>query len=174
MNRLFSQALIAFTALFLLAGESFAQFRNEPFTVVRYLATGGTGSGETLQSPLPFVDGDLWAIPAGTVITKVYLVIDTAITGTTVFTAGDDDDADGYIVDASVTLGTPAMYGWSAKAAGAYLRTQTAGGTDALDIDVVPNAKYYSATGKEVKLDVTTTNTAGAARVVIEGYMLRL
>ena len=45
-----------------------------------------------------------------------------------------------------------------------------AGATDAADIYVVPNAKYYSATGKEVKLDTATASTAGTARVVIEGY----
>jgi hypothetical protein len=64
------------------------------------------------------------------------------------------------------------MYGWDAKVAGSYLRVQTAGATDAADIYVVPSAKYYSATGKEVKLDVTGSNTAGAARVVIEGFYI--
>jgi hypothetical protein len=32
--------------------------------------------------------------------------------------------------------------------------------------------KYYAAAGKEVKLDNTTTNTAGAFVVVIEGFSL--
>lgn len=157
------------------ATNAFAQFRQEPFQVTRYLAFGGTGNGETLQSAMAFADGDLWAIPAGAVITKVYAIVDTAITGTTNLDVGDDDDADGFVDGSlSVTLGTPGMYGWNAKVAGAYLRVETAGATDPADIYVVPNAKYYSATGKEVKLDVTTTNTAGAARVVIEGYLLRL
>lgn len=147
-------------------------FKNEPFTVTRFLAFGGTGSGESVSSPLPFADEDLWAIPAGAVVEKVYVVVDTAITGTTVLNVGDDDDNDGYTPTASVTLATPGMYGWDAKTAGAYLRIQTAGATDAADIYVVPSAKYYSATGKEVKLDITTANTAGTARVVIEGYML--
>ena len=110
------------------------------------------------------------AIEAGMVIEKVYAINDTAITGTTVLEVGDDDDPNGFIVDTIVTLATPGMYGYSAKVAGAYLRTETAGGTDAADIYVVPNAKYYSATGKEVKLNVTTANTAGKFRVVVEGY----
>lgn len=148
-------------------------FVRERFQVFKYLAYGGTGSGESFSNPLPFVDADLWAIPAGIVIDKCYLVVTTAITGTTDLDVGDDDDPDGYIDGSgSVTLGTPGMYGWNAKVAGAYLRVQTAGGTDALDIDVVPNAKYYSATGKELKLDVTTANTAGAACVVVEGVYL--
>lgn len=147
-----------------------------PFTQVVYLyGTAGRGKNTGLDAAnaLPFVDGDLWAIPAGTVIEKVYLVVDTAITGTSDLDVGDDDDADGFIDGSlSVTLGTAGMYGWDAKVSGAYLRVQTAGATDAGDIYVVPSAKYYSATGKEVKLDVTGTNTAGAARVVIQGYFL--
>lgn len=147
-------------------------FKGEKFIKEIYLSGTATGgSGESYASPLPFVDGDLWAIPAGTLIEKAYLVVDTAITGTTNLDVGDDDDADGFVDGSlSVTLGTPGMYGWNAKVAGAYLRVETAGATDAADIYVVPNAKYYSAAGKELKLDVTTANTAGRARVVIEGY----
>lgn len=145
----------------------------QKFVKVVYLAYGGSASnsGSSYAAPKPFVDGDLWSIPAGTVIEKVYMIIDTLLTGTTDLDVGDDDDADGFIDGSlSVTLGTAGMYGWNAKTAGAYLRVQTAGATDAGDIYVVPNGKYYSAAGKEVKLDVTTANTAGKARVVIEGY----
>lgn len=118
-------------------------------------------------------DGDLWAIPANVLIEKVYVVIDTAVTGSTDMDIGDDDDADGFVDgSASVTIGTAGLYGWDVKSAGAYLRIQTAGATDAADIYVVPNAKYYSATGKEVKLDITTACTAGKFRVVIEGMYL--
>jgi hypothetical protein len=151
-------------------------FIKEKFVKVVYCKYGGSAAngGDSYDSAKPIVDGDLWAIPAGTVIEKVYVIVDTAVTGTTDIDVGDDDDADGF-EDGSVSglasgLGTPGMYGYSSKLAGAYLRTQTAGATDPADIDVVPNAKYYSATGKEVKLDATTANTAGAIRVVIEGY----
>lgn len=156
------------------ANASAGGFQKEKFTKVIYLAYGGTGDGNNPAAPKSLnADSDLWAIPANVVIEKVYLVIDTAITGTTNLDVGDDDDADGFIDSSlSVTLGTEGMYGWDVKNAGAYLRVQTAGATDAADIYVVPNAKYYSATGKEVKLDITGTNTAGKARVVIEGYYL--
>lgn len=131
----------------------------------------GTGSGESYESAKPFVTGDLMAIPAGMIISKVFLIIDVLITGTTNLDVGDDDDADGFIDGSlSVTLGTVGMYGWNAKLAGAYLRVETAGATDAGDVYVVPNAKYYAAAGKEVKLACTTANTAGKARVVIEGH----
>lgn len=150
-------------------------FQKEKFSIVVYLAYGGSASNTGLNpaSPKPFADGDLWAIPANTVIEKVYTVIDTAITGTTNLDVGDDDDPDGFIDGSlSVTLSSEGMYGWNVKTGGAYLRVETAGATDAADIFVVPNAKFYSATGKEVKLDITTTNTAGKARVIIEGYYL--
>lgn len=131
----------------------------------------GQKNGLGRQNALPFADEDLWRIPANTIIEKVYVLIDTVITGTTDLDIGDDDDADGFVDGSlSLTLGTVGMYGWDAKLAGAYLRVQTAGATDAGDIYVVPNAKYYSAAGKEVKLDITTANTAGEMRVVIEGY----
>lgn len=145
-------------------------FAGEPFQKISYLAFGGVGSGESASNPLPLVDVDLWAIPAGTLIQRCYIVITTLITGTTDFDVGDDDDADGFIDGSlSVTLGTVGMYGWNAKVAGAYLRVETAGATDAADIYVVPNAKFYASTGKEVKLNVTTANTAGAAYIVTEG-----
>lgn len=171
------KAIVMFCMALLMATPVLAAgggFQKEKFIKQIYLAYGGTGDGSNPAAPKSLnADSDLWAIPANTVIEKVYVVIDTAITGTTNFDVGDDDDPDGFIDGSlSVTLGTEGMYGWNVKTAGAYLRTETAGATDAADIYVVPNAKYYSATGKEVKLDITGTNTAGKARVVIEGYYL--
>jgi hypothetical protein len=150
-------------------------FAGEYFRKVFYFAHGGSGdsSGIDENNALPMTDADLMAIPEGTVVTNVYLFEDTAITGTTDIDVGDDDDADGFIDgSASLNLGTTGMYSWDAKNAGAYLRIETAGATDAGDIYVVPNAKYYAASGKEVKVDFTGTSTAGAGRVVVEGYYL--
>lgn len=146
----------------------------EKFQLVFYLAYGGVAANTGLSpdSPKPFADGDLWAIPANTLIEKVYCIVDVAVTGTTVLEVGDDDDPNGYVVDVASGLATPGLYGWDAKTAGAYLRVETAGGTDALDIFVVPAAKLYLATGKELKLNITTTNTAGKARIVVEGHYL--
>lgn len=170
--RFFLAFLVAMlTSSFALAGGG--GFVKEKFVKTIYLSSSGVAANKGLSatSAKPFADGDLWAIPAGTVIEKVYVIVDTAITGTTNLDVGDDDDADGFIDGSgSVTLGTPGMYGWNAKVAGAYLRVETAGVADATDIYVVPAAKYYSAAGKELKLDITTANTAGAARVVVEGY----
>lgn len=145
---------------------------NEKFKKVFYLEHGGKGemTGLDAANAKPFSDGDLMVIEAGMVVEKCYVIVDVAITGVTNLDVGDDDDADGYVDGSlSVTLGTPGMYGWDAKLAGAYLRVQTAGATDAGDIYVVPSAKYYSAAGKELKLDTTTASTAGKARVVVEG-----
>lgn len=149
-------------------------FEKQKFLKEIYLAYGGTGTGASAASPLSMAaDVDLWAIPANTIIEKVYIVIDAAITGSTNWDIGDDDDPDGFVdSSASVTLGTPGMYGWNVKTAGAYLRVETAGAADATDIYVVPNAKFYSAAGKELKLDLTTAATAGKVRVIVEGYYL--
>lgn len=142
------------------------------FEVVKYLEFGGTGSGDSAGDPAAIEDQDLWTIPANTIIEKVFVIVDTAITGTTALTVGDDDDADGFVLDLASDFGTPGMYSWDAKSAGPYMRIETAGATDAADIYVVPNGKYYSAAGKEVKLDATTANTAGAMRVFIRGRYL--
>ena len=150
-------------------------FGSERFTKVFYLEAGGKGSesGLSAANAKDFVDADLMSIPAGMVIENVYVIVDTAITGTTNLDVGDDDDADGWVDGSlSITLGTPGLYGWNAKTGGAYKRVETAGATDAADVYVVPAAKFYSASGKEIKLDVTGTNTAGKARVVVEGYRL--
>lgn len=149
-------------------------FKGEKFVKVIHLSNAGSASnsGESYSAPKPFASGDLWAIPAGCVIENVHFLIDTAITGTTVLTVGDDDDADGFVPDQAANFSSVGLHNASAKVAGAYLRVQTAGATDALDIDVVQASKYYSASGKEVKLACTTANTAGKARVIIQGYLL--
>ena len=151
--------------------------KGERFTKVIYLegaAGKGSASGESAESAKGFVSGDLWAIPAGTVIEKCYLIIDVAITGTTVLTVGDDDSATGFIPDMAANFATPGMYAWDPKTGGSYLRIQTAGATDAGDVYVVPTAKYYAAAGKELKLACTTANTAGKARVIVEGVRHKL
>lgn len=151
-------------------------FKKEAFVQEVFYAHGGSGdnSGNSAGNAKTIVDDALvMTIEAGTVVEKVFVVIDTAITGVTNLDVGDDDDADGFVDGSlSVTLGTAGMYGWDVKNAGAYLRVQTAGATDAADIYVVPNAKYYAAAGKEIKLDVTTASTAGAFRVIIQGRKL--
>lgn len=169
-------ALFALIAVALTPSLASAQgFQGEAFRKVFYFEHGGKGaqSGLDAGNAKAIADGDIMAIDAGMVISKVYVVVDTAITGTTNLDVGDDDDADGYVDGSlSVTLGSAGMYGWDAKLAGAYQRVQTAGATDAADIYVVPAAKYYSASGKELKLDVTTASTAGKFRVVVEGYKI--
>lgn len=155
-------------------GQAFAAsptgFAGTYFQETRYYAHGGTGSGKSASNPASITDQDVFALRAGTLVTNAYVILDVAVTGTTAVNVGDDDDNDGYCPTASVTLATPGMYCWDAKSGGAYKRVQTAGATDAADIYVVPNAKFYAAAGKEVKLDVTGTSTAGAFRVVVEGF----
>lgn len=152
--------------------------KGEKFQKIYYFECGGKGSGsgqDRDNAHAIAADGDIDSIEAGTMIEKMYIILETAITGTTNLDFGDDDDADGFVDSSlSVTLATPGMYGWDAKLAGAYLRVQTAGATDAADIYVVPSAKYYSAAGKEIKMDLTTACTAGKFQLVVEGYKFKL
>lgn len=145
-------------------------FAGKEFQKVVYFEHGGKGgqSGRDAGNALPFSDADLVSIPANTIITNVYVIVDTAVSGVTAMVVGDDDDADGFVENASVTLGTPGLYSWSALQSGTYLRGEDSGGAYAF-----PNAKLYSASGKEVKVDFTTASSAGALRVVIEGYRLK-
>jgi hypothetical protein len=149
-------------------------FSPQRFLHKKYFANGGTGSGESYSNPAAIATGsaDVLAIPAGTLIEKVYLQIFVAITGTTVLTVGDDDSATGFVTDQAANFATPGLYNLDAKGAGAYLRVQTAGATDAADIYVVPTAKFYASAGKEVKVVCTTANTAGAFAVWVEGLYL--
>lgn len=149
-------------------------FKQEHFMEVKYYEHGGKGSatGASADNAAAIVDGDVMTIEAGMIIEKVYFIVDTAITGTTALVVGDDDSANGFILDQAANLGTPGLYSHDAKTSGAYLRIQTAGATDAADVYVVPAVKYYSAAGKEVKLDVTTASTAGKFRIVVEGKKL--
>lgn len=141
----------------------------EKFSKVLFLEAGGKGaeSGLSASNAKDFEDTDLMAIDAGMVIEKVYAIIDSAVVGLSLFEVGDDDDSDGFIVHHAVTLGSAGMYGWASGPSGAYLELQ---GVIGADVYVAPQAKLYSASGKEVKLNVTGTASAGKARVVVEGY----
>lgn len=155
-------------AALLIAQPVFAeQFAKQKFQKVVHYAHGGAGSGLSASNPKPLVDGDVMDLEAGMVVEKVYVIIDTAVAGVTAAQLGDDDDADGFVPNAALTLGTPGLYGYSAVDAGAYLVKTGSGGTDNYN---APAAKYYAAAGKEVKLDVTGASSAGKLRVVVEGY----
>ena len=151
-------------------------YAGERFQKVIYLAFGGNASckGISYSCPKPIATGNLWAIPAGAMVDKVYVMVDTIVTGTTAFTVGDTDSAAGYVPFAALTLGTVGLYGYDAKGAGSYLRIQTAGVTDPADVYVVPTSKYYTAAGKFLTVANTTTNTAGRMRIVVEGSYLGL
>lgn len=125
-------------------------FKNEEWVLVKYYAFGGSGSGASAADPASPVDGDIMAFDAGMVVENVDVIVTTSITGATQLDVGDDDNQDGYVAAATLTAGQPVV------GAGAYL----SGGAK----------KYYSATGKELKLDMTGTVTAGAFIVKAKGY----
>ncbi len=164
MKKLLAQYL----SLLLLVAVPFTSFaafeKNVPFNHVTYYASAsGTGdaSGRSYASAKAMVDGDVFAIPAGAVIEKVYVIVDEAITGTTNLQIGDDDAAGGYASAGTVTLGSTGMYGWNATTTSTYLK----------DGATRPQAKYYSESGKEVKVDFTGSNDDGQMRVIVEGYL---
>lgn len=123
--------------------------KNDQFMHVKYYSFGASGSGETAADPASPVDSDILAIPAGTCITNLEVIVTSAVTGT--ITVGDDDDADGFATSTEVVEGTVGAYAGN----GAYLASNA--------------RKYYAAAGKEVKLDQTNI-TAGAFAVVVRGF----
>lgn len=165
-------ALFAFLAVFFATSfitmphaRAGAGFQGEAFRQVFYFKQGGHGSMSGLSNgnAKPIAATNLMAIEPGTVISKVYMVLDVAVTGSTALNLGDDDSSNGFLPTASLTLATPAMYGWSSNDEGSYLQKGTG---------LAPNAKLYTLSTKSVKLAVTGTATAGQFRVVVEGYKL--
>lgn len=164
MRSFFPMFLTAILALSAFHAEA-KPVRNVPFTKVIYLATpSGSGSGTSYDNAKALgVDADLMAIQPGMVIEQAYVIVDEAVDGVTAIQLGDDDSAAGFLPTASTStyLATPQMLGWSSTAKGSYLKDGSSN----------PAAKYYSAAGKEVKLDATgTLGVTGKVRVVIQGY----
>lgn len=126
-------------------------FKNEQFLVVKHYEYGASGSGNSSSDPASPVDGDIVAILANAVVESADCIIKSAVTGS--IDVGDDDDANGFIKTASVTEATPGIY---------------VGDGDYLAAGI---KKYYSAAGKEVKLDATTIS-AGSFAIVIKGYRI--
>ena len=128
-------------------------FVGERFENFIHLAHGGTGNGESENSPLPIANQDLMALEPGMVIESVKPVVQTAIAGATACLVGDDDDPDGFVADADMTEATPGAY----VGAGAYL----AAGAN----------KYYPA-AKTLKWAQTGDSTDGKLCLVVSGYKL--
>jgi len=127
-------------------------FKGEEVLMKKWYGFGGAGSGSSIEDLAAPVAGDVEKIPAGMVVTSAEVIVETALAGTTAVLVGDDDDADGFVAAADVTEGTIGVY----NGAGAYLASGA--------------KKYYGAEGKEVKLAVTGTLTAGKYCVVVRGY----
>lgn len=130
----------------------------------------GGVTGKSAGNAWGLADRDIMSIEAGTLITGVEVIIDAAVTGSVGFDIGDDDDADGFCPRASLTLGTPGVYCGDTHSKGVYLKNRSGGDAAAYpELYAVPAMKYYSASGKEIKIDNFTTTTAGTVRVVVHG-----
>lgn len=161
---LFILALVALTT-----GAEASVVGGKPFSQVIHVAYGPTStqsarnSGLDYSSPKGFYDGDLLSIPKNVVITNIYVVVDTTVSGITAFNLGDDDAASGFVASSSPTFTADNLYFWSVDYKGSYLK----GGPTLTSAEM---GKYYSATGKELKLDVTGTAAAGKIRIFVHGY----
>lgn len=120
-------------------------------------------SGVDYRNAKGFYDGDLWDIPAGTVIEDMYVVVDEAVAGISLFELGDDDDANDFIASATNPLQSTGLHYDELTSRGAYLK---------LAGQNFRKYKYYAASGKELKLNVTGTATTGKIRVVVKGYVV--
>lgn len=135
------------------------------FTKVIHVAAGPTAtasaknSGNDYASPKGFYDGDLFEIPKNVVVTNVFVVVDESVTGITAFNLGDTDAATGFVASSSPTLTAGNLYYWEITDKGAYLKSSS-----------TMLAKYYGATGKKFKLDVTGSASTGKLRVFVQGY----
>lgn len=140
--------------------------RNAPFERVIYLSTpSGSADGSSYSNAKALgTDADLFEIPAGAVIENVFVIVDSAVSGTTSIAIGDDDSSTGFLPVAitDTLLATPAILGYPSTNKGSYLKDASSNAA----------AKYYADSGKEVKLDATGSLTnSGKVRVVIKGYM---
>lgn len=155
--------LTVFAALVFAPAAHATAIGNKAFEKVVYVSAASTASssasGASYASAKNWQDQDLFAIPANVVIEQVYAVVDEALAGATAVSIGDDDSATGFVTSASSPLASTGVNWFEQTDKGAYLKI----GSNA-------RAKFYSATGKEVKLDVTGTASAGKVRFYFKGY----
>lgn len=157
--------------------------QGERFTKIYYFyGPSGKGSATGLDAgnAKAITTGNVMLIPANTVIENVYVVVDTAITGTGNLSVGDTDLLDGYVGTNAITKSSTGMYGFdslskanaNSTATSNYLAVST--NSAALGKSTVTNpGKLYTAGTKYITLAASGTNTAGAMRVVVQGFRLR-
>lgn len=105
---------------------------------------------------------DVYDIPAKTVITGVLVIVETAGVGTSNLTVGDDDTADGYITAADATAAAGTVYGDVPTERGSYLYDSTV---------KAGYVKYYPDAGKEIKFDLSGSQTTdGVYKIIVTGY----
>lgn len=140
-----------------------------PFEKVIYISAYMTSTqsaaynGVDYRNAKGFYDGDLWDVPAGSVIEDMYVIVDEAVSGISLFELGDDDDANDFISSATNPLSGTGLHYDTMTSRGAYLK---------LVGENFRKYKYYPASGKELKLNVTGTATTGKVRLVVKGYVV--
>lgn len=118
-------------------------------------------TGRDYANAKGFFDGTLYQAPAGCVLSQMYVIVDEAVSGLTLFSVGDAGSSTGFISSASSPLASTGLMYFNAVSKGAYLKYDS---TNAA-------AKYYSS-ATNILLDVTGTATAGKIRIVMRGFCL--
>jgi len=104
-------------------------FKKEETLRVVYLAHAASGTGASATDAKPLIAGVMADVEDGDVITGVDFIVTDAISGISAIIIGDGVDPDGYVTDANITEGTPAVYTGS----GALLSKRYSG-VDTIDL----------------------------------------
>ncbi len=110
------------------------------------------------------------SLPANSIVHNVFANVITAVTGSTAEEVGDGTDVDGYLTDgfaANAGVYPVSIRPAASTFAGVFSLVQTAGATDAADVDTVPEQKIY-ASADTLDYKISGTATAGKIQFVVE------
>lgn len=126
-------------------------FRNEEVLGVFYFEDAASGTGKSSEDRADLTGGEVvLSAPAGSVITDAEVVIEEALSGTTVLVVGDSGDEDGFVAGGDVTEGTSGAY----VGDGTYISS---------------SAKYYAA-DTDITTAITGALSAGKGFIAVRGY----
>jgi hypothetical protein len=121
------------------------------FTGSTYTKTAAFGYGST--SPYT-----IYSAVDGEVVVDIYVVINQAWNGSSLFTIGDASDPDGFATDANITQATPGIYCYHTAERGAYLWNA---------VYNAPVRKFYTASTDIIATITPASATTGIATVYL-------
>lgn len=130
---------------------------NKQHVIQVYFKHGGTGSGASIADAAPLgtddASVDLAPLPKGFMIESADVIVLTAVAGVSAMEIGDSSDPNGFVENASITLGTPGVY----EGGGALIAS---------------GAKKLYTTADALNYQVTGTSSAGLVCVALKGQMI--